>query len=346
MTMLGEALIIARRAAGMTQEELAQTAGVTQAALSRYESDLREPDDDVVARLADALGVTPEFLHTAGRLRGAMAIDAHMRRRATAKPTAWKQLEARLNMYRVHARMLFEEVSLRAEQKVPTFDPIDVSPANAARLVRMQWRLPVGPVRQLTQWLEAAGCVVIEEDFGTARVDGLSQWIGEYPVVLINSRAPTDRRRLTLAHELGHLCLHSAEMSDDLEAEANRFASEFLMPAETIRPQLRGLTLGKLFDLKRQWGASMQAIVERAFELGTITATQRTNFYKAMSARGWRTSEPVSAELAPERPMLAANIGDALSAKGLSAGDIATKAGVSRGKDHPFMPRVRGLRAV
>jgi hypothetical protein len=27
--------------------------------------------------------------------------------------------------------------------------------------------MPVGPVHDLTGWIEAAGCVVIEEDFGT-----------------------------------------------------------------------------------------------------------------------------------------------------------------------------------
>jgi IrrE N-terminal-like domain len=167
----------------------------------------------------------------------------------------WRKLEARLNMYRLHARYLHEEVLLRAEQCVPTFDPIDVPPADAARLVRMQWRMPVGPAQTLVQWLEAAGCIVIEEDFGRAtRVDGLSQWVDECPVVLLNAHAPTDRKRLTLAHELGHLCLHSEHVAEDMEDQANAFAAEFLMPASMIRPQLRNLSLGRLLDLKREWG--------------------------------------------------------------------------------------------
>jgi Zn-dependent peptidase ImmA (M78 family)/transcriptional regulator with XRE-family HTH domain len=347
MSYLGEALITARRARGLKQDELAKAAGVTQAALSRYENDLREPDEDVVARLAEALGVTEGFLQTAGRLKGAMAIDAHMRRQATVKPTLWRQLEAKLNMYRVHARHLFEEVSVRSEQRVPTFDVIDVDPSDAARMVRMQWRLPIGPVRSLTQWVEAAGCLVIEEDFGTARIDGLSQWVEEHPVVLLNSRAPTDRKRLTLAHELGHLCLHSAYISDNVELEANRFAGEFLMPADIIRPQIRNLTLGKLADLKREWGVSMQALIERASELGVITSTQRTNLYKSLSAKGWRTREPVSDELPPEHARLPQDIGEALVARGLKPADIANLAGYSRNDSgHPFQPARRPLRAV
>lgn len=347
MSYLGEALVTARRARGWTQEELARLAGVTQAALSRYENDQREPDDDVLASLAVALGVTEVFLRGAGQLRGAMAIDAHMRRQATAKPTVWRQLEARLNMYRMHARHLFEEVSVRTDQRIPTFDPIDVDPTDAARLVRMQWRMPVGPVRQLTQWMEAAGCLVLEEDFGTARVDGLSQWIGEYPVALINLRSSTDRKRLTLAHELGHLCLHSADVSEDMEQEASRFSAEFLMPAEVIRPQLRTITLGRLLDLKREWGVSMQALIERAHGLGLIMPSQRTNLYKALSARGWRTREPASDELPPETAKLPQRIGDALAARGFTPEHIADLAGFAKtAVDHPFVPARRPLRVV
>ncbi|ROO52484.1 Zn-dependent peptidase ImmA (M78 family) [Micromonospora sp. Llam0] len=346
MNYLGEALMTARRARGLTQEELAIMAGVTQAALSRYEHDQREPDEDVLAALAGALGVTADFLRGTGRVNGAMAIDAHMRRQATVKPTIWRRLEAKLNMYRMHTRHLFEEVSLHADQRIPTFDPIDVDPAAAARLVRMQWRLPTGPVRHLVRWLEAAGCLVLEEDFGTPRIDGLSQWIGDHPIMLINLRAPTDRKRLTLSHELGHLVLHSSHVSPEIEREANAFAAEFLMPGDVIRPQLRQLSLGRLVDLKREWGVSMQAIIERASSLGTIQPTARTNLYKQLSAKGWRTQEPASDEIAPEHPHLPSSIGTMLSEKGFTAQQIAAIAGFDEGEEHPFRPPSRILRAV
>ncbi len=46
MIELGEALRVARRANGITQAELAERVGITQAALSRYESDLHEPSQE------------------------------------------------------------------------------------------------------------------------------------------------------------------------------------------------------------------------------------------------------------------------------------------------------------
>ncbi|MFE2595792.1 helix-turn-helix domain-containing protein [Streptomyces sp. NPDC059396] len=347
MSTLGEAITTARRALGVTQEELAAAAGVTQAALSRYERSMREPEGDVLLRLAAALGVTESFLKGAGSVRGAMAVDAHMRKRATAKATTWRQLEARLNIYRMHVRYLMEEVSLRAQQRIPTFDPVDTEPADAARMVRMQWRMPIGPVRSMTPWVEAAGCIVLVEDFGTSRVDGLSQWVDDHPVILLNQTAPVDRLRLTIGHELGHLCLHSSEVTLTMEEDATRFAAEFLMPAEVIRPQLRNLTLGRLHDLKREWGTSMQALIERARELNVISPEKRTNLYKSLSNKGWRTKEPLSDELMPEVPRLAQSIGEAMSAQGLTLEEIASIAGFSDpSRNKIFSAQERRLRVI
>lgn len=347
MNGLSVVLETARRAKGLTQKELAEAAGVTQAALSRYENDLRHPDDEALARLANALGVTVEFLQEAGRVRGAVAMEAHMRRRATAKPSDWRRVESQLNMHRLHARRFFEHVSLQADQRVPVFDPLEVEPRTAAQFVRMQWRMPAGPVRSLVGWIEAAGCLVLEEDLGTPRIDGLSQWIDDLPVVLLNRNMPTDRKRLTLAHELGHLCLHSQEIGDDVEDEANAFAAEFLMPIETIRPELRNLSLGRLHDLKREWAVSMQALIEQAWRNELITKQQRTNFYKRLSSLGWRKQEPLSEELPPEHPSLPKTVADSLSAQGLAPEDVATMLGLRDARiAHPFLPPQRGLRAL
>ena len=337
---LGEALVTLRRARGMTQEALAGAAAVTQAALSRYENDLRDPSHDTLESLATALSVTPGFLQVADRTQGAFMVDAHMRRRRTAKPTVWRRLEARMNVYRMHIRLLMREVEIEPVLALPLFDPLEYAPEDTARLVRMQWRMPSGPVRDLIGWLESAGCVVVAEDFGSmtggGRVDGLSQWAADSPVMLVNDRAPTDRLRLTLAHELGHVCLHSEQLGGDPEDEANAFAAELLMPADLIRPELHNLSLGKLHGLKRYWGVSMQALIERAYRLGTLSARQRTSLYKALSARGWRTREPLSEELSPERPRLVERLGQTLLDRGLSPGEVAAIAGAAPGRDYPF----------
>lgn len=344
---IGDAIKTARRARGITQEELAHQTGITQAALSRYENDLRGPSQAALSAIAEHLGVTVRLLRSASRLRGAVAIDVHMRRRATAKATEWRRLEAQLNMYDLHAKLLGEEITIRTAQRVPQFDPVDTPPADAARMVRAQWRMPSGPVRDLVGWLESAGCMVIDRDFATTRVAGLSQWSSDHPLILVNERMPTDRRRLTLAHELGHLCLHNLEPMPDMETDANDFAAEFLMPEVVIRPQFRNLSTGKLLDLKRQWGVSAQALVERAYRLGVIDVRRRTGFYKQFSYLGWRKREPASDELAPEQPRLTADIGRALAERGLTAEEISQIAGFAEPTpDNPFAEPSRCLHIV
>lgn len=347
MSTIGQALQTARRAQGFSQEHLAAEAGTTQVAISRYELDLRTPNDEVLASVATALHVTPEFLLGVDKVEGAWAIDAHLRRRATAKATIWRRQEARLNMFRHHLRVLLRNADVEGSLVMPSYDVVEISPEEAARLTRMQWRMPIGPVRSLYSWLEAAGCIVLEDDLGSDRVDGLSQWSNDHPLMLINRSAPTDRKRLTAAHELGHICLHTIDVGEDPEREANRFAAEFLMPAEVIRPQLRTLTLGKLLDLKRVWGVSAQALIMRAADLKLLTPEQKRRLFMQISSRGWRKQEPGSAELVEEVPQLARSIGASLMAQGMTRGELAQATGFQPDADDlRFLIADAGLRAV
>ncbi|WP_218192335.1 helix-turn-helix domain-containing protein [Brachybacterium vulturis] len=343
---MGDALLVLRRAAGLTQEQLAERVGITQATLSRYENELRDVDRDAAERLAPALGVTAAFLLHEFQMEGAIAADAHMRRQKTARPADWKHVESRLNAHRMHSSFLLERMPMHPKNHVIQIDPDDTPPDDAAAMLRAAWRMPIGPVRNLTRWMESAGIIVLEEDFGTARIDGMSQWAGSHAVILVNSSRPIDRRRLTLAHELGHLVLHGQYVGIDVEEQANAFAAAFLMPEAAIGPDLRNLTLGKLLDLKAVWGVSMQALHERAFQLGKVTSQERSSFYKQMSKRGWRMREPGSDQLPDETPHLARNIGDGLRELGLSDAEVQRLIGASDDVVTPFASARSRLRAV
>lgn len=346
MSSLGEVIITGRVAAGMTQAELANAIGVTQAAMSRYENDLREPEPDTVERIAEALGVTTRFLERTSRPSAALAVDAHMRRRATAKPTVWRQMEAQLNMLRMHSDFLREDVALASTRTMPGFDPFTTGPADAARMTRSQWQMPSGPARSLVRWIESAGSVVVMSDLGNQRVDGLSQWTADHPVLVVNSANPTDRVRWTLAHEVGHLVLHREYTTDDMEGEADAFAAEFLMPELLIRPELANLTLGKAVDLKRQWGVSVAALIQRAHQLGVLSDGRRVSLFKQLSARGWRVREPASDEIAPERAGLLNHIATRLRDRGLNDDDVAHMAGYRSPDTNRLMPGSTRLRVV
>lgn len=343
---IGDVILVLRRAVDITQEGLAHTLGITQATLSRYENDLREPDEEMLEKIGKALGVTSALLRHSFRLQGAVAADAHMRRQKTTKPSDWKRVEARLNVLRMHSSYLLERVPLQPRNHVIQFDSAEQSAPQAAAMIRASWRMPIGPVRNLTRWVESAGVIVVEEDFGTRRIDGMSQWAGDHAVVILNSSLGIDRKRFTLAHELGHLVLHSRYVDADVEEQANAFAAEFLMPEHVIRAQLTNLTLGKLADLKTEWGVSMQALFEHAYRMGRVTAENRRAFYRQLSSRGWKTREPGGEFLTPETPELAASVRRQLDESGLTRSEILRLIGARPGHPTPFDGPVRTLQTV
>ena len=91
-------------------------------------------------------------------------------------------------------------------------------------------------------------------------------------VLLVNSSLPQGRARFSIAHELGHLLLRHnplgriGEPRDlDQERQADRFASELLMPFSLLREDCRRLS----FDaLCRRYRVSRQAMRIRLERIG------------------------------------------------------------------------------
>ncbi len=121
--------------------------------------------------------------------------------------------------------------------------------------------------------------------------------------MFVNRESPRDRLRFSLAHELGHMVMHTLP-SPNIEDEADRFAAEFLMPERDIRSDLHDLTLPRLVLLKRYWRVSMAAILKRAEDIGTITANQARYLWQQMGRAGYRTREPVELDVDGEQPAL------------------------------------------
>ena len=110
-------------------------------------------------------------------------------------------------------------------------------PTEVARQVRSLWRVPSGPIDHLIRLLESVGVLVHTRPLGTAAQDAVSTWPrGRPAIMLVNSGLPPDRLRFTVAHELGHLVMHSMP-SDTQEREANLFAAEFLAPLKRSGPR-------------------------------------------------------------------------------------------------------------
>jgi Zn-dependent peptidase ImmA (M78 family) len=143
------------------------------------------------------------------------------------------------------------------------------------------------------------------------------------PLIFMNANQPKDRFRFSLAHEIGHLVCHQTPHPEQ-EIEANRFASEFLMPTREIRNDFETHSLMRFMDLKMYWGTSMQSIIYKAWQIGSLSDRMYKYYMIEMSKRGFRTREPVEATHLGENPTaLRALINAHLSELHYSVDDLA-----------------------
>lgn len=302
---------------GMSQAELAAAAGVTQALISQAEKGVRAATEDLLSSVAAATGTPLSFFNVDP---DELPTDTlHFRKKASASAKEVKRVEATVReAYRVAARLMastkVRRTALPCAQGEISMDGIEDWAA------RTRDALGVGrdgALRHVTRACERAGIPVVPlvlvdaaghgEDIVVGH-SGVSCWRGSGDPYLISyfTASSGDRQRFTVAHELGHLVLHTARRSveaKEAEKEAHRFAGAFLLPEERAREAFEGtFTLRDLAQLKQRWGISIQALIMRASHLGIIDDDRKTSLYKQLGARGWRTNEPVTVH--PEQPAL------------------------------------------
>jgi len=298
-------LILAREARGLTQRELAEKLAVKQGTISKMEAGLLPPSNETIGRYSEALRFPADFFCQTDHVFGFNATVFFHRKRQALPDRTLRRLHACMNLARMRISRLLRSASISCEQGFRTLETAEYEgPEEIAKLVRSMWMIPSGPIKSVTEVIENAGGIVVRLDFGTRQIDAISEWVpGHPPIFIVNSNTDVtgDRLRLTLAHELAHILMHRFP-DPEMEHEANQFAAEFLMPRRMVKASLYSLNLAKLAQLKRIWKVSMAALVQRAYDLRTITETQRRYLFMNFSKRGYRTREPVETDVAIEQP--------------------------------------------
>lgn len=222
----------------------------------------------------------------------------HHRKKAALSAPALRTVHAQLALAQLQVEAILDVAARQPDvDSIPaiTIDAL-TTPVDAAASLRDAWNLPKGPVPDLIRVIEDAGAVVLSRDLGSDLLDAVSLRSARgTALVMVNNRAPGDRLRFSLAHELGHLSMHRVPGDAKAqEQQADAFASAFLMPADDIRGAFAGgVTLTRLAELKERWKVSMGALLRRAFKLNEITEWQYRNVTIEMSALGYRIDEPV-----------------------------------------------------
>lgn len=302
-------MTLARDVRGMTQAELASRLGIGQGTLSKYENGIIEPPEEFVQELSDLLNFSSRLFYERGRPYGFPPFHFRKRKKLSAK--ALNKIVAEMNLRRMHIATLHKSVNEGKRKTIPEIDIDDYSGyskesasiEDIASHIREFLDVPPGPVESMVELIERFGAIVIPCDFGTDLIDAMSQRIDGLPILFfINSKSPTDRVRFTLAHELGHMILHTLTLKDDdqMESEADLFASAFLVPRKEFKHQLKKFDLRQLANLKLYWKVSMASLAMRADQLDLITPYQKKMFFMEMGKLGYRKREPHNIE--PEEP--------------------------------------------
>lgn len=310
---LPEKIREAREARGYTLEALAETLGVSKQAIAQYETGQSAPGGEVMSKIVAATAQPLSFFVTPRRRRG--------------EPSSpyWRSL---VRMDLVHRRRIARRLQWASDIVDYISDFIEVPSVNiirgdfevdcdqseyiehAAESLRELWGLGDGPIRDLAVTLEENGIVIVREPVACSDMDGVSCWVGGRPYILLSGEVESGPRDLfNLSHELGHLVLHAGVDIDStnlsrVEAQANRFASAFLLPRRTFSREIFGTSIAHFTTLKRRWGVAISAMAYRSKDLGIISADQFSYVMRQMNAQRIRRIEPLDDAFRVSEPRL------------------------------------------
>ena len=214
---IGQRVKVSRRAAGLSLRDLEARIGnrVTAQAISKYERDEATPSSGVIIALADALGVSVDYL-ASDRDMVLEAVDFRRKKLTSRREEA--RIEAKvlhlLERYLAVEELLGLPVVWNRPREAPW--PVLRDPAeaeHAAQGLRAHWGLGNDSIANLVDLTEEHGIKVIST--GLTNVDGLTARVrredgSAASVVVVNRGDWGERQRFTIAHELGHMILEVA----------------------------------------------------------------------------------------------------------------------------------------
>jgi Zn-dependent peptidase ImmA (M78 family)/transcriptional regulator with XRE-family HTH domain len=308
--LIGERILRLRHIAGIGQSDFAKMVDIASGSVSKLENGRMPLSPELLSKVASVLRCTPDFLSMPLEL--APTTRPRLRAYADAPKRAVDQMvddctTAMEAIVGLKLKMMPDVMPLF------TGDPMD---PGAIEDFAIDVRVAAGlgedeVVGNSIRAAERLGCIVLPTTDEIGRHLGLSVRADSQVAMICLGRwtvdgtpVPGDRQRFTVAHEIGHLALHStvrepmtAEEAARIEKQANAFAGAFLVPGDTILDELGTLggrvTLQTLAKIKAHWGIAIKALVVRFQNLGVIDQDHARSLFKQISARGWNRNEPV-----------------------------------------------------
>lgn len=303
----------------ITAKSLADAVGVSPSNITKYISGDLKPSPSVFNQIRVFLNFPEQFFLDEAPIVPAGEIKKWRSLKAATKRSRKKGesiLEWQIESYNYFC----EYFNFPRFQSFDLETPIEYRQINSdfieklASQLREKWEIGQRPIKNLTRLVECFGICVCHANFENEKQDAVSCIRNKVPYILLNSQVRSSSRiRFNVAHELGHILLHSnitqdefdnEDIFDELEEQAHYFASALLLPEDAFTNDFWAPTLKCLEGLKKKWNVSIQAMMRRALELNLITSAQFGYLNIGISKKGWRTHEPLDDVTPIEKPRL------------------------------------------
>lgn len=316
---VGARIAQARKAAQLSQAELASAVQLDRTAITKLEAGERKLDSLELVRIARTLKRSLDWFL-------APPLPAVVSRRQRRGSTDESRADALLEGLARDVKLLVE-LGLLAPAVPPTLLAIDsVERAEqAARQLRLQLGVAPGPVWELSRLSESLGCYAFSLDLGDESLDGAYLRLDPGGVALTNGRNASGRRRFTLLHELGHHLLAddcSTEWivgvdGEDRERLINAFVIHFLLPREACLARWSALggahdPRGAAIALAAEFGLSWSAVVLQLKNLGLIDAAAHERLLAWRPTRAEHLEAGVELREELQAPMLSPRFSQAV----------------------------------
>ena len=319
-------ITFARERRRYTKTQLAKELGVTSRSIQNYENGASSPDVETLEKIAKLLNFPQQFFFLDEE---PSKLEEHsVSFRALSKMSdAMKRCAYSIAEIAFKVNDWIEERFSLPQADLP--DLSDLPPEEAAATLRRMWGLGNAPIPNMIHLLESKGIRVFSLAEEARVVDAFCTWNEGTPFVFLNTLKSAERSRFDAAHELAHLVRDGYSMKhaqavrgQEMEREADAFASAFLMPKESVEAnQPPSYTTRYLMKLKHYWGVSLVALAYRYHSLGLMTEWTYRTLCIEMAKQGYRTKEPEA--MAREKSQLLSKVFDYLHTTKQGAIEIA-----------------------
>jgi Zn-dependent peptidase ImmA (M78 family)/transcriptional regulator with XRE-family HTH domain len=284
---LGERIRDARKRADLSQDDLGRAVGLERTVVNKIEAGVRKVTALELADIAAAIGVRMSTFFE----DPVPALVAH--RSSQGLDTADSKIDTLLAKFASEVEFVaslgVDELGLDATSSVvragitqPSTNP--EAEALAVKARELMALPPEEPIRRLVESVAGVGLLAFSRDVGKDTADAGTILLPCGGVSLVNSHMKVGRRRLALAHELGHYLIADAytvdwriaDHSDNtvpMESRLDRFARALLLPKAAVTRQWHDLLArsgerGAAILLASTFRVDMATLATRLKELG------------------------------------------------------------------------------